>query len=583
MRKTHKTHSIEIHLFFVAMAALTVFVFLLFPITDNDIWWHMAGGKVILENLRIPQAEIFSYSAAGEPWHINSWIFDALSYIVYKLAGLNGLNILKAAIGALTFVLIALYLRQKKALNYFSLLFIVAAIFSVRDGFSLRPHTFSYLIFVIFLILRFKYRERKTYKLIISLALLQLFWVNFHSYFLWGIALSGIILVSETVKNRRIEKKDIVLAVSIFIASLLYAAYGYNHLLGTLRGYFLSFDSGNAQIREHLPPSFETFLSLLGLILLSWFIVLYFGYREKRFDLLFMAGMFGFAGMTAVRSLRDLVLFLCLAAPPYFSKISFPRLPRIPQTAQAALFSLSLLIFLAWAKNSSPGIGLGLSKFTYPVEAAEFIKNEQLLEKSGGNLYNTYNFGGYLLWKIYPKQVFIDSRMQPYVEKVFQIYWKNFEGGDVWRGSIEKYNITIAIMILPHTDGKTVFNDSLKMFPAEKWALIYYDDVATIYTKRIPALDDVVQKYEYKIINPQMMNLNYLPEKIQSQEDWERAMNEIKMGLEINPESYRLHFTLAYLYGMVGAEEKLKEALQRTLKINPQFQAAKEILDQVSK
>ena len=138
-------------------------------------------------------------------------------------------------------------------------------------------------------------------------------------------------------------------------------------------------------------------------------------------------------------------------------------------------------------------------------------------------------------------------------------------------------------MILPHTDGKTVFNDSLKMFPAEKWALIYYDDVATIYTKRIPALDDVVQKYEYKIINPQMMNLNYLPEKIQSQEDWERAMNEIKMGLEINPESYRLHFTLAYLYGMVGAEEKLKEALQRTLKINPQFQAAKEILDQVSK
>ena len=128
MRKTHKTHSIEIHLFFVAMAALTVFVFLLFPITDNDIWWHMAGGKVILENLRIPQAEIFSYSAAGEPWHINSWIFYALSYIVYKLAGLNGLNILKAAIGALTFVLIALYLRQKKALNYFSLLFIVAAI-----------------------------------------------------------------------------------------------------------------------------------------------------------------------------------------------------------------------------------------------------------------------------------------------------------------------------------------------------------------------------------------------------------------------------------------------------------------------
>ncbi|PIP23341.1 MAG: hypothetical protein COX90_03085 [Candidatus Nealsonbacteria bacterium CG_4_10_14_0_2_um_filter_38_17] len=616
--------------FLVFLSFAVVFAFFLFPVTDFDIWFHLADGKFIAENLKAPTTDIYSYTAYGQPAHTNSWGFAAFSYLTFKIAGLEGLNFIKALVSFLIFLVIILYLKSKKLLNLAALIFVVLALFSIRENFSLRPHTFSYLIFVIFLIFLFKYQESKKPKYILILTAIQLFWVNFHASFIWGIAFSGIILVSETVKNKKLNKLDLILFGSILISSCLNLFYGPAYLFRVLTGYVSSF---NAPIREHLPPTFKTFLSLLGFILLSLIPVVYFSLKKKKFDILLMTATLLLIALTNGRFLRDLVLFICLTAPAFFQKIQM-ELPRPrrggaslrassfsgekPRCGHAALrgsipddgasrysaaemkkFSLKLsektltifsivvlfAIFLA-TKNNPLGIKNGLQNFTYPVGTVEFIKKEGLLEKTGGNLYNTYNFGGYLIWNLPEHKVFVDGRMEPYEKVAFQIYWDNFEGGLIWQQSVEKYKITAALMTLPHTDGKKVYNDSTKMFPKDEWALIYYDDVAMLYVKRLDEIGDLIEKYEYKIINPQAMDFSYLQEAIQSEkgfneEEFNKALAEIKKGLEINPESYRLHFTLSYLYNLAGKGDLLKMEIEKTLEINPYFKPARQILEQL--
>jgi len=232
--------------------------------------------------------------------------------------------------------------------------------------------------------------------------------------------------------------------------------------------------------------------------------------------------------------------------------------------------------------RSAGGIGLGLEKFAYPIKAVEFLRQERVLEKSQGRLYHTYNFGGYLMWANQPHQVFIDGRVRPYLGDVFNRYWANFEGDGVWKDTAARYGITAALMTLPHTDGKTIYNDSSPMFPKEEWALVYFDDIAALYVQRMDGLKDLIERHEYKILNPQKLDITYLQTEIQSQEQFDKAAREIQKGLAFNPDSWRLHFTLAYAWSLAGAEQQMADELKRTLEINPRFTPARNILDKVS-
>src|SRR3989338_5584805 len=150
--------------FAVAGALLAAFLFFLFPITDYDIWWHLAEGELMLKG-QFPYTEVFSYTAEGAANLPNSWGFSALALLGYKAFGLDGLNLAKAVIGLLVFGTAALHLFFKINLNVFSLAFLLAAFFFIREGFSLRPHTLSYLWLALFLFGLERYLEKHTWRL----------------------------------------------------------------------------------------------------------------------------------------------------------------------------------------------------------------------------------------------------------------------------------------------------------------------------------------------------------------------------------------------------------------------------------
>jgi len=577
------------------VSTIIVFFFFFFPVTDFDIWWHMAGGKFMIENWQFPYNDTFSYTAEGLPWNPNSWGFTALSYLGYKALGLDGLNIIKAIVSTLIFATVAGYLHWKKLLNYFSLAFVTLAFFAIREGFSLRPHTFAYFIFILFLIQLYEYKERRSYKLIVSLALTQFIWVNFHASFIFGLALGGIFFMSEFMDNLirtkkiKIDRKDAVLMMSLFISSLLHVFYGYGYLVRIVSNYF----SPGAQlpIRETLRATPENFLSLEGLVILLGLVTIgYFAFRTKNIQLPLTALFITVLAINTSRFMRDLILLLAITAPLYFFIFvqEFARVPQFkklrarikksPSFNYVAPASFLILLFVLFLL-ARPHAGLGVSKFSYPIKAVEFIQEQTLLETSGGQLYNTYNFGGYLMWANQPHKVAMDGRARPYLGEPFGRYWLNFEGGEMWQDSVERYHITVALMTLPHISGGTVYNTSAPMFPREEWALVYYDDIGMVYVKRIEAFENVIEQYEYITLNPQAMDFIYLSEYINTQETFEEVLAELSRGLSLNPNSYRLHFTLAYVYGLAGLQEQMVEELNRTLEINPRLGAAKNVLE----
>jgi tetratricopeptide (TPR) repeat protein len=260
---------------------------------------------------------------------------------------------------------------------------------------------------------------------------------------------------------------------------------------------------------------------------------------------------------------------------------SWPAIWRRKWNTRWPLMAAGLLIMIVIVKNVPPGIGWSVNQFSYPTAAVEFIQRERLTELSDGQLYNSYNFGGYLTWAWHPSKIFIDGRVRPYQGEITERYWNNFKGGEVWRDSIGQYNLTVALITHPHVVNGVVYNDVSRMFPKEQWALIYYDDVAAVYARRMPALKNVISRLEYQYLDPQMIDVSYLGAKLNGSNSTQRVLAEIDRSLALNPGSYRLHFNAAYVYGELGQLDRMRNELTRVLQINPHFEPAQRILDQL--
>lgn len=106
----------------------------------------------------------------------------------------------------------------------------------------------------------------------------------------------------------------------------------------------------------------------------------------------------------------------------------------------------------------------------------QYIKEHQLL----GNLFNEYNWGGYLVWQLPEKPVFIDGRMAVWKtpnQDIFAEYNK-IANADVATGSIlDKYDVGLAL-IYANRQSKSYF-----LGRAAQWKLLYQDDLAMVFQR----------------------------------------------------------------------------------------------------
>jgi hypothetical protein len=107
-----------------------------------------------------------------------------------------------------------------------------------------------------------------------------------------------------------------------------------------------------------------------------------------------------------------------------------------------------------------------------PSAAVDYLAQTNL----SGNIYNPFEYGGYLSWRLYPKKIFIDQRNLSW--DVYEEYSK------VWRGDYAdvfgKYRI--GVVFYPVYDGST--NGASRPVAAllgdPQWVAGYYDGVDII-------------------------------------------------------------------------------------------------------
>src|SRR5690606_14643706 len=111
--------------------------------------------------------------------------------------------------------------------------------------------------------------------------------------------------------------------------------------------------------------------------------------------------------------------------------------------------------------------------FVFPVQAVNWLKENP----QTGNIFNEFNWGGYLEYKLYPQQkIFLDSQTDFYGETLMREYSQVIAAEPEWEIILQKYDVE---WLLIHKN--STLDNILKS--NQFWELIYQDETAAIYRK----------------------------------------------------------------------------------------------------
>lgn len=432
-------------------------------ISDFDVWYHIKTGEYILAHFSIPHKDIFSYTTK-EPWLTHEWLSQVIFYLVYKAGGFRLIMLFRALLLCLIFYRVFSIVSRKTSTATHQVLSVLLAVIASAGSFLERPQLFSYLLFVIFydVLMQFKDGKRQQVWLCVFLSLL---WVNLHSSFILGLLLIFLFAFSEAVNVfafRQAPEKSNHL-ITVFLCGALVSLANPNHVKMFLYPFETLFNKQHMDlIFEWQSPNFHLvqMQAVELFIFLSVAAMIFSGIKVKKLDLF----LFFFFLHFALHSLRNLPYFALVYAPllaahigafsqktnRFLSRITiFNKLVTADEKASVEIPILNalLLIFLiAFCVSRIPypaTLSKTVSVKDFPAGAVSYLKTHHL----SGNLFNEYDWGGYLIFELYPqKKVFIDGRMDIHVKTTVPDYLKLMRYEKGWESVVKKYNLRIFLL-----------------------------------------------------------------------------------------------------------------------------------------
>ena len=468
---------------------------------DSDTWWHLRAGQWIVENRAVPQADPFSYTRLGAKWQYPGWLVEAPMYGLYRAFGAGALNIWTALMVTLAFV----FLWRTLSGGYFLKAF-VTILAAVVSGvyWAARPYLVTFLLAAIFLWILEDYRwkaeaQPKVARRLWWLPVLMVVWANSHGGFVSGFILWGIYWFSELagwifkfiksqikpVQQSPSEHKTRLMRLSIVGVLMVVAvclnpsgpvmlAYPFKTIsIGALGAYIQEWQSPDFHQRSAQPFIWLLLLTLGGL-----------GISRKRLALsdFLLAGGFAYLSLLAWRN----VALFALAAPPVLTrhvapildamvrKLGFRAAPEKPRKVQSVLnwilLGLVTLAALVKAATALPAeTNLKEIRMTMPVEAVNFIRKTN----PPGRVFNSYNWGGYLLWELPEYPVFIDGRTDLYDDELINQWLQVLRAEPGWQGVLERWQVRLILL----ENGAPVVGQ----LGQNGWNLLYQDELAVVY------------------------------------------------------------------------------------------------------
>jgi hypothetical protein len=384
-------------------------------IVDPDIWWHIKVGDSILSTHQWPTADPYSFTVFGQPWIAYEWLGEVLWAAVMRLGGIRGLELLLIILGSA--VMLALYGYTTLCSGNSKAGFVACAVLLVlaNASFTLRPQMLGYLFLILTLIALERFRQGKR-GAVWFLPVLFLVWVNTHGSFVVGL---GVILVYwlSGLKDFRLggieaqgwparDRRQIALVFLLSLSVLPITPYG-TQLAVYPFNVALSQPVNVANIQEWQPMPFGVLGGKLFLALLIAFIFFQVMLRISwRLEELVLC-LFGIA--MACFHVRFLLLFVPFFAP-LLSRILARSIPAYDRSKDRVFLNAAIIAILLGGLvqyfPSQANIQNSIAE-RFPVKAVEYLETHAI----PGPMFNSYGYGGYLVWTLAPKQRdFIDGR-----------------------------------------------------------------------------------------------------------------------------------------------------------------------------
>jgi hypothetical protein len=480
--------------------------FLLQPLSDPDFFWHLKTGEWIREHGALPGTFLFAVPPPldqPESQHFtmtSSWLAQAALAALHAAGGFAAIVAWRFLLFLALLLLLARRLRGGALMRLGLLSLIVPVLGQYPPE---RPQFLSFVFAATLLLLLEGLREADSpagaRRWAIAVPPLMLLWANCHGGFIVGIGILGLFTLCEALKRSGArleplpaERLRLLLAATAggALASLAnpngWAAF--RIASGPASGFIREYRSTIEGFRWFAEPWIVVYWLLLALAViglgLSW--------RRPNLTTVCFVLLTAYFSFTRIRFIP---FFVVTALPMAAAALADPRFRRAAQAVAVALglgagafFLPDTLRTLAHARRS-----VEINDFMFPVAAADFVDQEHLQ----GDLFNYYDWGGYLLWRLAPRRVFIDGRnaspqqLETY-RRVLAGDRRLVQGGEFWKTSLRQFDVhlTITPFFNPLSGRLPGLIDVLLADPA--WVPVYASPTTVIFAEDVPQNRDVV-------------------------------------------------------------------------------------------
>jgi len=493
---------------FLLFFLTTFFIFSLngIDLTTSDLGRHIKSGEYVFKDSSVLYKNFYSFTEGEFPFINHHWGTGVVFFLVYKLFSFAGLSVLFALISCLTFGFFFL-VSWKRSNIAVSVLSSICAFPLILWRSEVRPEMFSYFFCGIYYLLVWGYFSNKfSRKILFFIPVLQIIWVNLHSYFFLGYFIIGVYffysLINLYLKKQGKEKAislGIILFLSIIvsllnpsgISGLLYPVhifdnFGYR-LLENQNLFFLE------KILGSYPPGVY-FRLLFLLIIFSW---IWKTVREKKIDVadLIFTGFFLFIAVKAVRNFSLFAFFAIPVLSVNLNNFTFSKKNNINNFFYLLIITVIFPLIIV----INPNFWTMRYKFLTGIlknnsGSADFFLQNNIK----GPVFNNYDIGGYLIFYLFPKEkVFVDNRPEAYPSSFFtDVYIPMQENQDKWNHQIDK-EYKFNVIFFQRNDLTPWAQQFLvSRIKDVNWAPVFVDNWTIIFLRRNKINNDLITKYE---------------------------------------------------------------------------------------
>lgn len=480
-------------------------------LADSDTGWHIRAGEWILKNGRVPATDFFSFPKAGQSWFAWEWLADVLLAAVHRHSGLPGIVLVSLLLLGATSVCVYRSTLEESGQRVIAIALTGLVMAASTVHWLARPHLVTPLFAVVFcwVLGRVEKRANKE-SFLLLLPPLTILWVNLHGGFFVGIVLlityamgaAAEELVHGTRRNAWFRARKYLLTAGACAVASFVNPYGYRLHVHVVQYLGASFcfrrisEFQSMDFHSFTAAYFETVLVLaiaaaawhMGagrlvhvLLLLSWSHLALFSVRNIPIFAVVSAPGIGLA-------MRDWSELLGSRRPPDCLRhlsVSLAELETGLRMIASSQYRrrwhlvpyLALLVSALLLSHPGPvrALHAEFDQTRFPVNAATFLSQKRSALPT--RLYSTWQWGGYLIYRLWPSvRVFDDGRTDFYGPAFVEEGLRVWDACPDWAVILARYQVNGALLPIDSALA-TVLRERAD------WKLVYQDRVALLFVK----------------------------------------------------------------------------------------------------